>query len=410
MNQPTRQTTGQTRHAIILAAGESTRTRPLTYHRPKPLIPLMGQPLLAHILDELVGSVERVTLVVGYRAEAIQSHFGPSYRGIDLYYVQQNQTNGTAGALMAVANAGAIGDPGEAFYLLYGDNLISQTDVIGTGQQRYCLAALRVEDPTAFGMLDIQGDRVVRIIEKPATAPPDALGNPGIYHLDGRVLPLLHHIRPSPRGEYELTDLIALLSEEAGQPVGYHVCRGFWIPVGNPWDVLAASAFLLERRASLRSEMHPHALLDGSDVNGWVHIGQSRVGKGCRIIGPAFIGDHVTIEDHSTIAHSVIESGATIGAQSVLEWSVVGERAAVGSECIIQHSLLDNDARVGEGSRLLAHLARNVTVVSHTMGLLDQDALLRRGSVVGAGVQIPPGAVVQPGSILLPHMLDRSSS
>lgn len=191
-----------TRHAVILAAGESTRTRPLTLHRPKPLIPLLGKPLLAHILDELVGIVQHVTLVVGYRADDIRRSFGTSYQGMQLSFVVQEQVNGTAGALLSVAQQaeGGGAPPLDApFFLLYGDNLISQVDVRGVCRDRYCLAGLQVADPRLFGVLEIHEGQVVRILEKTPYPPPGAPANPGIYHLDGQAVPLLAQIQPSPR-------------------------------------------------------------------------------------------------------------------------------------------------------------------------------------------------------------------
>lgn len=214
------------RHAVLLAAGESTRTRPLTLQRPKPLIPLLDRPLLAHILDELVGIVERMTLVVGYRADQVAAAFGTEYRGMQLRYMRQTVVNGTAGALLAAA---PIDEP---FFLLYGDNLVAREDILGVAQGRYGVAGLPVADARAFGVLQIEHGSVTGILEKPAEPPPHALANPGIYCFDAAVFPLLEQIAPSPRGELELTDLIGALA--ATSPVHPHVCTGYWVPVGNP--------------------------------------------------------------------------------------------------------------------------------------------------------------------------------
>lgn len=385
-----------TRHAVILAAGESKRTRPLTLHRPKPLIPLLDRPLLAHILDELVGLAERVTLVVGYRAADIEAHFGASYRGIDLRYVWQRAVNGTASALMAVA-----GQVDEPFFLLYGDNLVSQVDLLAVAGQRYCLAALRVADPRAFGVLEIQAGRVTRILEKPADPPPDALANPGIYHLDPAVFPALERIQPSPRGEYELTDLIGVLAEE--HPVGYTVCTGHWVPVGTPWEALSASAFLLARRAGLRSTTDPAAALGpGYESHGPVWIGAAQIGAGCRIVGPAWIGDGAVIGAGCVIEQTVVGDGAHIGDGVVVVRSALGAGVRVGGGALVQSSLLDTGAGVGDGARLPEQLCADVQPVADTAGLLDCDDLRRRGAVLGAGVHLPAGAAVEPGSVIFP--------
>jgi NDP-sugar pyrophosphorylase family protein len=394
----------QTRHAIILAAGESTRTRPLTLHRPKPLIPLLGQPLLAHILDELVGLIEEVTLVVGYRADDIQTHFGPNYRSMRIRYVHQHEVNGTAGALLTVADhAQSSGETylDAPFFLLYGDNLISRSDLVGVCQHRYSLAGLRVEDPRAFGVLDIVDNRVRRIIEKPDSPPPEALANPGIYHFDGQVIPALRSIAPSPRGEYELTDLIEAIA--ADHPVSYSLCKGQWVPVGNPWEVLIASAFLLQQRAAHRSEIHPDAVYPDCQMSGSVAIGRATIGAGCTIKGPAFIGDHVTIGTGCTLERVAIESGATIGDHTTIERSLIGPGARVGANCAIAYSVLDDNARVGPGTRLLAHRFTEIEPAAFTAGLLTKDVMQRRGTVVGPGVALPGRSTLGAGSVLFPE-------
>ncbi|MBX0330403.1 NTP transferase domain-containing protein, partial [Oscillochloris sp. ZM17-4] len=288
-----------TRHAVILAAGESKRTRPLTSHRPKPLIPLLGRPLLAHILDELVGLIERATLVVGYRADEIEAAFGDSYRGVALRYVRQERVDGTAGALRAV---GQIDEP---FFLLYGDNLIAHADVVGVCQSLPSLAGMRVEDARPFGVLQIADGHVLGVLEKPADPPPAALANPGIYHLDAAAFPALAKIAPSPRGEYELTDLVGLLAAE--RRVGYHVCEGFWVPVGTPWEALSAAQFLVSR-AGLGAQIIPGA----------------RVGAGC------------------VVERSVLEAGAVLGDGAVVRDSVVGAGARVGAGALVESSWLDD--------------------------------------------------------------------
>lgn len=384
-----------TRHAVILAAGESKRTRPLTLHRPKPLIPLLGRPLLSHILDELRGLVDRVTLVVGYRADDLRRTLGAEYNGIALNYTVQREVNGTAGALKAVA--GSIDEP---FFLLYGDNLISRVDLEQIGTERYCLAGLPVDNPRAFGVLDIDGMQVQRIREKPADPPPNALANPGIYHFDQAVFPLLTEIQPSPRGEYELTDLIELLARR--HPVGYRACAGFWVPVGNPWEALAAVLFLLQRRAA-----RPPTVADGADIppgieiSGAVQIGRARIGAGTRIIGPAHIGDGVTIGDGCFVDQAALEDGAVIAADSQVIHSVIGAGVQVAAGSRIEYSWLDNQARIGTGAQLLAHQFTEYQPVAATTDLLDQATLQRRGVIVAAGSQVPPNATADPGSVVM---------
>lgn len=371
------------RHAVILVAGASTRTRPLTEHRPKPLIPLLGQPLLAHILDELVGLVERVTLVVGYRADQIIAAFGDSYRGMALRYVHQTVINGTAGALLA---AEPIDEP---FLLLYGDNLIDRADVIGVSQHRYAVAGLRVADPRSFGVLDVQDGLVYRIIEKPANPPADALANPGIYHFDEAVFPLLRQIIPSPRGELELTDLIALLANQ--HPVACHICTGHWIPVGTPWEALLAARFLLARLA--QSRIAPTARIDPeADIEGVVVIGEGAViGPQVKIVGPAVIGPRVVVGPGGLIIASAIEAGATIGSGAMVGGSVIGSEVMIGAGAMISHSWIDDRAQIGPHAVLAAREDTSVQPVAVVNGVLSLTDMRTRGAIVAAGEVVAAG-------------------
>lgn len=395
MSTPNHNQPCATRHAVILAAGESKRTRPLTLHRPKPLIPLLGRPLLSHILDEMQGLVDRVTLVVGYRADDLRQAFGAEYNGIALSYIVQADVNGTAGALKAVA--GSITEP---FFLLYGDNLISRVDLEQICAERYCLAGLPVADPRAFGVLDTDGTHVHRILEKPADPLPNALANPGIYHFDQDVFSLLAEIQPSPRGEYELTDLIELLARR--HSVGYRACAGFWVPVGNPWEALAAVLFLLQRRASRHTTIADGAgIPPGVEISGAVQIGRARIGAGTRIIGPAHVGDGVVLGERCLVENAVLEDGAEIAAGSQLFRSVIGAGAKVASGSRIEYSWLDDQARIGGGAQLLAGRFPEYQPVAATTGLLDQDTLQHRGIIVAAGQQVASAATPEPGSIVM---------
>ncbi|WP_298818900.1 sugar phosphate nucleotidyltransferase [Chloroflexus sp.] len=380
------------RHAVILVAGASTRTRPLTEHRPKPLIPLLGQPLLAHILDELVGLIDRVTLVVGYRADQIIAQFGAEYRGMALRYVHQTVINGTAGALLAAA---PIDEP---FLLLYGDNLIDRADVIGVCQHRYAVAGLRVADPRSFGVLDVRDGLVYRIIEKPAHPPADALANPGIYHFDEEVFPLARQIIPSPRGELELTDLIALLS--ALHPIACHICAGHWIPVGTPWEALLAARFLLARMA--QSQIASTARIDDQvELEGTVVIGEgAQIGAQARIVGPTVIGPRAIVGPGALVVASVLEAGATIGPGAMVGGSVIGAEAMVGADAMVSHSWIDDEAQIGHHAALNAAELPDAQPVAVVNGVLSLAEMRTRGAVIAARSFVAPQSVVAPGSVV----------
>ncbi len=386
-----------TRHAVILAAGQSKRTRPLTEHRPKPLIPLLDRPLLAHILDEMVGLVERVTLVVGYRADMVRQAFGRNYRGIIVDYVTQHEVNGTAGALLAVAAQVPLDAP---FFLLYGDNLIARADLLRVCQRRYSLAALPVDEPSAFGILATEGDRVHGIIEKPPHAPPGSLANPGIYHFDPDVLPYLQQIQPSPRGELELTDLIGLLA--AAHPVHFATCAGWWVPVGTPWDVLIAAQFVLQQRRQKLSVIRSAATIGrGCRVNGHITIGQATIGAGCSLLGPVMIGDGAVIGPGCLLDRAVIGAGTVVGANCTIEGSVTGVGCTIGAGSTVQSSLLDDSVTLGAHCSLLDATLLQRPPPAATLGLLADETMQQRGVVLALGSSLPAGSTPAAGGIVL---------
>lgn len=389
----------QTRHAVILAAGESTRTRPLTLHRPKPLIPLLGRPILARILDELVGLVTDVTLVVGYRAEAIQNYFGSSYQGISLHYVLQRETNGTAGALLAVARQ-AEASIQQPFFLLYGDNLISRIDLLDLPQHRYNIVGGRVANAQAFGVLNIVDGQVKGVLEKPAHPPPNAVINLGIYHFDAQVVPLLEEIRPSSRGEYELTDLIALLARE--HPIHCQMARGYWIPIGTPWDVLLASMFLLRRGTALREAEAFAPSYPDCHLRGFLHIAPSQLGPNTTIIGPTYIAEGVQVGADCLIEHAVLEAGAVVEEQCRITKAVIGSGARIGAGSLVLQSIVDERAHIGTASTLIAYLDARVPI-PEAIGVPESTRW--HGVIVGPGVVLPAQTIATSGTIFFPQNL-----
>lgn len=381
------------RHAVILAAGASKRTRPLTDHRPKPLIPLLGRPLLAHILDELHGLIDRATLVVGYRADQIRAHFGASYRGIDLRYVVQTIVNGTAGALLA---ATPIAEP---FFLLYGDNLIARSDVLGVSRRPNMLAGLPVADARAFGVLDYDGDQVWRIIEKPQHPPANPLANPGIFHFSADAADLAAQITPSPRGELELTDLIELLA--ARGPVGYHICQGHWLPVGTPWEALSAARYLLRSLVTHDQIAHAALIAPTAELRGPLFVAAgAQIGPRARVIGPAYIGPGAEIGADAVLIESVLEQGALLDAGAQLIGSVLGSGARVGAHAVVRNSWIDDQASLGAGSWVQAAELSELQPAAATGGRLSLREQRTLGTVIARGVQLPVGAVLPAGSVV----------
>ena len=234
--------------AVVPAAGDGTRLRPLTDDKPKGLVEVADKPLLAHGFDRLVElDVDRIVVVIGYRGDQIRDHFGTSYRDMPLRYVTQETRLGLGHAI-----ARAEPEIDSDFLVYNGDNVFQSSlrPVVRIYEHSNADAVLLVEDATRetareTGVVttDDQG-RVTGLIEKPDD-PPSTLITTGVSLLPQSIFGDCRAISASDRGEYELVDAIDRLRERGG--IVRTVTLGGWrYNVNTPRDVGKATAQLEE--------------------------------------------------------------------------------------------------------------------------------------------------------------------
>jgi dTDP-glucose pyrophosphorylase len=235
--------------AVVLAAGRGTRMKSLTDDCPKPMIPLSGRPLLAHLVERMEeAGLREILLITGYKAHVIEDYFRDHPPALaTLSYRLQEPQNGTAKA--ALLGREFVGS--QPFLLTFGDILVD-TGVYREMFRRFAaaeaiLAVNPVDDPYRGAAVYLADGRVTQLIEKPpkgtSTTP---WNNAGIYCLGPRVFEELAHVGLSPRGEYELTDAIRQMLQ-AGVEFGYYEIQGFWRDVGSPEDLPQAEDYLRGR-------------------------------------------------------------------------------------------------------------------------------------------------------------------
>ena len=375
--------------AVLLAAGRSTRTYPLTATRPKPLIPLLGRPLLEHLLLQLEGTVDEAILVVGYRADAIRNQLGSRFRSLPLRYLEQRDPRGTADALLQAAPLVE-----DRCLVLNGDDLYHRHDLRALTRHRTAILVTPVPDPQNRAVVSIVGDRVVDIVEKPTTAPPNSLASVGGYSLERGWLDRLGEVSLSSRGELELPDFIQMLARES--VVRYHRIERLWLPLTYAWDVLKATLFLLEKEERARDFgvvlQSPEELLERQDIRVGAHTaieGPVLIGSGatlgsfCRVSGPAVIAEGCTIGDHVELDRSVLFPGVRISDRARVSHSVLGERVQIGSR-----------------ARLRADPPSGRALEVELQGKWIPTALDRLGLVAGDEAEVPAGSNVPPGTLL----------
>ncbi|MDE0124185.1 MAG: sugar phosphate nucleotidyltransferase [Bryobacterales bacterium] len=234
------------RKAVVLAAGRGTRMKSLTDDCPKPMLPLAGRPMLAHQMDRFASAgIERVCIVVGYRAEMIRQYFREHPpAGVEIDYALQPVPNGTGSA--ALLTREFVSE--SPFLLTFGDILVDPQAYeklyeLSPGSE-IVLALATIDDPYRGGAVYVEGERVVRIVEKPPKGTSTTnFVSAGIYLFRPEIFNRLSELTPSVRGEYDLTDAIHA-TVRAGKIVRYFEVPGFWRDIGRPEDLGPATEFV----------------------------------------------------------------------------------------------------------------------------------------------------------------------
>jgi len=241
--------------AVILAAGEGKRMRPLTETVPKPMLHVGGKPILEHLLDVLPKEVDEIIFVIGYRGEKIKNHFKEKFDRFRIRYVEQGKPEGTARALALCKDI--IGK--ERFFSLYADDLHGKDDFKTLVHHPLSALVKRVERPEWFGVVTLgEGNRIVRIVEKPLKPDSDLVVT-GPAVLDSRIFefePPRHQ-----NGEYFLAEAIGRLAEK--HPV-IAVEQSFWHSIATPEDLKKAEAVLSGKKKKKKGKQRDRKIVGDS--------------------------------------------------------------------------------------------------------------------------------------------------
>ena len=395
--------------AVILAAGEGNRMHPLTYTRPKVMLPIANRPILEHLLIEMKkAGVNEFTLVVGYHAQTIRQHFGDGSKwGVSIDYVTQRKQLGTAHAVKMVE--GLVRDK---FLLANGDVLLRAEDVEKLlAKDTIALSLTEVKDTRDLGVVEITGDRIKAIHEKVAN-PPSKLVNAGVYLLTAEIFPAITKTEKSPRGEYELTDSLQILLGE-NYPVSW-VKIAHWLNVSYPWDLLTANESLMEEiEPQNLGTIEEHVVIKGkvsigkgttvrsnSYIQGPVIIGENcDIGPSCFIRPSTAIGDNCHIGSAVEVKNSIIMKGSKIPHHNYIGDSIIGEECNLGAGTKIANLRLDKGNITAGGIDTKRRKLGAIIGDSVQTGI---NSSINIGSLIGDHVFIGPGAtvsgVVLPGS------------
>ncbi|MBI4042724.1 MAG: glucose-1-phosphate thymidylyltransferase [Deltaproteobacteria bacterium] len=328
---------------LILSGGKGTRLRPITHTSAKQLIPVANKPILFYGIEAMrFAGILEIGIIVGQTRNEIVEAVGSGERwGVQITYIDQPEPLGLAHAVKT-ACAFLKGDP---FVMYLGDNLLKcgishfVEEFQKSGAHAQILLA-KVPNPQDFGVAQLSGDQVVRLVEKPKH-PPSDLALVGVYMFDSHIFKAVEKLKPSARGELEITDAIQWLIDQ-GFEVSSHQVTGWWKDTGKREDLLEAN-----RLACDALETH----IDG-DVD-----------------SESSIYFKVVIEKGAVVRRSKIRGPAIIGKDTLIEDAFIGPFTAIADQCDIRECEI-------EDSILLDHT------------VINQIAQRISGSVIGRHVRI----------------------
>ena len=365
---------------VVLAAGEGTRMRPLTDTRPKPLLPVADRPLLAHTLSAAAeAGASRFVVVVGYRHEQVRSALGHEYAGVPIQYAHQAERRGTAHAL-EVATPSLDREP---FVVLNGDTLYDPDSLAGIYEGRPAVGAVRVEDPSSYGVLvSDDGETVAGVIEKPDD-PSSDLVNAGAYAFPPAALSWTD-VPESERGELELTDLLTRTCRATDvRAVGFDR----WFDVGRPWELLAANEWKLAELAdgpTIQGDVDPDASVSG----GVVVEGGAEIRAGAVVEGPALVREGASVGPNAYVrGATLLGPGTHVGHAVEVKNSVLMAEASVGHLSYVGDSVLGREVNFGAGT-VTANLRHDERPVEHAVnGRRVSTGRRKFGVVAGDGAK-----------------------
>ena len=346
--------------AIILSAGEGSRMRPLTLTKPKTMLPVAGKPIIQYNIEYLRDNgITDILLIVRYKEEIVRNYFGDgSDFGVNISYKTQKDFLGTADAISYARDF--IED---SIIVLNGD-IILDNEIIHEIIQKYdylkpdtLMLLTEVENPSAFGVVEIENGNIKRIVEKPKPGEaPSNLVNGGIYIFNEDIFDKIDKTEISERGEYEITDSLSLQIQDNKTVIGHETSKE-WVDVGRPWELIEVNEELI---SNLKTEIkgtveegvsiHGEVFLDeGSIIKSGVYIeGNVYIGKNCDIgpnsyiRGNTYFGDNVHVGNAVEIKNSIIMENTNVSHLSYVGDSVIGSNCNIAAGTNIANLRFDN--------------------------------------------------------------------
>ncbi len=329
--------------AVVLAAGEGRRLRPLTDSKPKVMISVANRPILHHVVSALKrAGITDMIIVVGYRKERIMSYFeSGGEMGLNIQYAFQEKQLGTAHGLLQAADMLE-----DEFIVVPGDNIVPSKGIEDLmAKEAPSVLATTSETPSKYGVVEMTGDLVRSIVEKPPVTESHVIST-GAYHLTKDIFPTIQSC--IEEGEFTITGVLNRMLD-GGTSMGFATTTG-WVDAVYPHDLLVMNDFLMDKMVltgakefsnsfvgpdafiGKGSEIHPGCIIEGK-----VLMGENcEIGPNVVIKGPTTLGDNVVVSAFTQVENCLIMDDCQVGTHGSLNRSVVSAGTVTGANVVLR--------------------------------------------------------------------------
>jgi len=335
---------------IILHGGHGTRLRPLTHTGPKQLLPIANKPMSQYAIEDLKeAGIDEIAIIIGdVYPERVKEFYGDgSEFGIKISYIFQDQPKGISHAIRLCKDF--VGNEKFAVYL--GDNILRKglvdfTQKFISSNSDAMILLCEVDEPSRFGIAELDGkSKIKKIVEKPKN-PASNLAVIGVYFLTPKIFDIIDELKPSWRGELEITDALQLLMDKGGC-IEYDTVTGWWKDTGTPEDILHANQLVLDSIGTENQFLVNH----DSEIHENIITGKhTTISRDSFVKGPVIIGDYCKIGPSARIGPYV-----SIGKNSTVKNCEV-EHSIIMDECMIESKIHIKDSIIAHGSHISDNL------------------------------------------------------
>jgi len=335
---------------IILHGGHGTRLRPLTHTGPKQLLAIANKPMSQFALEDLreAGILDIAIVIGGIHSEKVKEFYGDGRKfGVKITYIQQDYPKGISHAIKLCK--GFVGK--EKFVVYLGDNVLRAgltryTKKFSSSNVAAMILLCEVNNPSRFGIAEIERKKIIKITEKPKN-PTSNLAVIGVYFLTPKIFDIIDKLKPSWRGELEITDALQMMIDK-NMNLQYDTVTGWWKDTGTPEDILHANHLILDTIGT----KDQFVLSEGAKVQKNIIIGKnSTISRDSFITGPVIIGEHCTIGPSVRIGPHVSIGNNSILKNCDIENSIIMDRCKINLKIHIYDSIVAHGSEIIDSSK-----------------------------------------------------------